>query len=77
MVSKFFLAVCMNCHGGKTLYCIPDRGEPMEVVKSLTPVWNNFVFFEVNALSFHQVSTSNKMPEFTSSHSNLQMYGLI
>ena len=32
-------------------------GQPSAIVKSLLPVWNNFVFFAVNAVSFHQVIT--------------------
>ena len=32
-----------------------EHGQPKDVVKSLLPVWNNFVFFDVNAVSFHQV----------------------
>ena len=39
------------------VYCSPctEHGQPKEVVRSLVPVWNNFVFFDVNAVSFHQV----------------------
>ena len=32
-----------------------DIGEPDQVVVSIPPVWNNFVFFEVTPASFHQV----------------------
>jgi len=32
-----------------------DKGQPRDVVKSIKPAWNNFVFFEVNLVSFHQV----------------------
>lgn len=35
-----------------------DKGQPQGVVRSIKPVWNNFVFFEVNLVSFHQVIRS-------------------
>ena len=38
---------------------LSDRGQPNEVVQSLIPVWNNFIFFDVNAVSFHQVSSAS------------------
>ena len=37
------------------LMLLVEHGQPKEVVRSLVPVWNNFVFFDVNAVSFHQV----------------------
>ena len=36
---------------------LTDKGQPRDIVKSIKPVWNNFVFFEVNLVSFHQVIT--------------------
>lgn len=36
-----------------------DLGQPGKVVKSLVPTWNSFVFFDVNAKSFHQVTLHN------------------
>ncbi|EDV23007.1 uncharacterized protein TRIADDRAFT_27646, partial [Trichoplax adhaerens] len=42
--------------GTLDLFSIDDNGDPDTVVKSLVPQWNNFVFFEVNTISFHQVS---------------------
>jgi len=38
-----------------TLWFFTDKGQPRDIVKSIKPVWNNFVFFEVNLVSFHQV----------------------
>ena len=32
-----------------------DNGQPRDVVKSILPSWNSFVFFDVNLKSFHQV----------------------
>lgn len=37
------------------LWFYTDKGQPRDIVKSIKPVWNNFVFFEVNLVSFHQV----------------------
>lgn len=42
--------------GGLDLFNVDENGQPDKVFKSITPVRNNFVFFEVNAVSFHQVS---------------------
>jgi len=34
----------------------PATGQPGAVVKSLSPAWNSFAFFEVSPASFHQVA---------------------
>lgn len=39
-----------------SVYIHVEHGQPKDVVRSLLPVWNNFIFFDVNAVSFHQVS---------------------
>lgn len=33
-----------------------DIGRPNQIVRSVSPVWNNFIFFEVSPISFHQVT---------------------
>lgn len=33
-----------------------ENRHPGDIVKSLVPKWNNFVFFEVSTISFHQVA---------------------
>ena len=38
------------------LYNIDEHFQPKQIVKSLIPLWNKLVFFEVSAVSFHQVS---------------------
>jgi len=38
------------------LYCFSDNGQPKEVVKTVWPMFNTLVFFEVMCKSFHQVS---------------------
>ena len=38
-----------------------ENGQPREVVVSIPPVWNNFVFFEVTPASFHQVRVRNEL----------------
>ncbi len=48
----FYLAIDDTCEN--TTICA-EHGQPKNVVKSLVPKWNNFVFFDVNAVSFHQV----------------------
>ena len=52
---------CLHMHACLCMYmyvcmCI-GNGRPSDVVRSITPSWNGFVFFEVNPVSFHQVST--------------------
>ncbi|XP_033636963.1 prolyl 3-hydroxylase OGFOD1-like [Asterias rubens] len=42
--------------GSLDLFNVDEHGQPSQVVKSLFPKWNNFVFFEVNPVSFHQVA---------------------
>ncbi|KAM4722019.1 prolyl 3-hydroxylase OGFOD1 [Rhinophrynus dorsalis] len=42
--------------GSLDLYGIDENGQPGPVVKSLIPMWNSLVFFEVSPVSFHQVS---------------------
>ena len=37
------------------VYYHAEYGEPREVVVSIHPVWNNFIFFEVTPASFHQL----------------------
>lgn len=42
--------------GGKLeLFDVDKQGQPAQIVKSITPKWNNFLFFEVSPVSFHQV----------------------
>eukprot|EP00808_Paulinella_micropora_P022204 g49375.t1 len=41
--------------GALTLFDVNKKGEPENVVKRITPVWNSIAFFEVSAKSFHQV----------------------
>jgi len=42
--------------GALELFNTYDNGQPDAVVKSIVPAWNNFVFFEVTPVSFHQVA---------------------
>ncbi|XP_022105477.1 prolyl 3-hydroxylase OGFOD1-like [Acanthaster planci] len=42
--------------GALDLFKVDEHGQPSQVVKSLLPKWNNFVFFEVTPVSFHQVA---------------------
>ncbi|KAK3091622.1 hypothetical protein FSP39_021333 [Pinctada imbricata] len=42
--------------GSLDLFCVDSKGEPREIVKSIHPKRNTFVFFEVGPTSFHQVS---------------------
>ena len=35
---------------------LADKGQPNEVVKSIVPKFNQFLFFEVTPVSFHQVN---------------------
>ena len=32
-----------------------EYGQPHQIVHSIVPLWNSFVFFEVTPTSFHQV----------------------
>ncbi|XP_048763594.2 prolyl 3-hydroxylase OGFOD1-like isoform X2 [Ostrea edulis] len=42
--------------GGRLqMFSLHENGEPNEIVKSIIPVRNSFVFFEVTPASFHQV----------------------
>ena len=41
--------------GDDVIFPDPDLGQPKDVVKSVVPAWNSMVFFDVNAVSFHQV----------------------
>ncbi|XP_033730695.1 prolyl 3-hydroxylase OGFOD1-like [Pecten maximus] len=43
--------------GALDLFALNENGQPAGVVKSVVPVRNNFLFFEVTPLSFHQVGT--------------------
>ncbi|CAG2168977.1 unnamed protein product [Oppiella nova] len=38
------------------LYDSNENGEPSEIVASVAPKWNRFAFFEVNPITWHQVS---------------------
>ncbi|XP_041379271.1 LOW QUALITY PROTEIN: prolyl 3-hydroxylase OGFOD1-like [Gigantopelta aegis] len=38
------------------LYNTDDHGQPSDIAQSIIPQWNSFAFFEVNPVSFHQVS---------------------
>lgn len=38
------------------MFAVNEVGEPVHIAESFPPAWNSFVFFEVNAASFHQVS---------------------
>lgn len=42
--------------GGLDLFTVDENGQPDRISKSLIPVRNNFVFFEVTPVSFHQVA---------------------
>ncbi|XP_077981360.1 prolyl 3-hydroxylase OGFOD1-like [Glandiceps talaboti] len=42
--------------GNLDLFSVDEHGQPNKVVKSLLPQLNNFVFFEVSPVSFHQVA---------------------
>ncbi|KAL4838377.1 hypothetical protein H8958_011631 [Nasalis larvatus] len=42
--------------GTPDLYDTDEHFQPKQIVKSLTPLRNELVFFEVSAVSFHQVS---------------------
>lgn len=43
--------------GGKLeLFDVDSQGQPDKIVRSITPQWNNFLFFEVSPVSFHQVA---------------------
>jgi Rps23 Pro-64 3,4-dihydroxylase Tpa1-like proline 4-hydroxylase len=42
--------------GALDLFCVDSTGNPSHSVKSLTPQWNAFAFFEVSPVSFHQVA---------------------
>ncbi len=39
-----------------SLHILIENGEPREVVRSISPLFNSMVFFDVTAKSFHQVS---------------------
>lgn len=41
--------------GALQLYDCDAKNHPGNIVKSFIPMWNNFIFFEVNSTSFHQV----------------------
>ena len=41
------------------LFHFAALGQPRDVVKSLVPAANSFVFFEVTPISFHQASEYN------------------
>lgn len=63
MVSVFILSgldLCILLQSKENCFCSLERGYPKEVVKSLVPLYNSLVFFEVNALSFHQVFDHEK-----------------
>lgn len=51
---------------------VAENGQPRYVVESLVPKWNNFVFFDVNAVSFHQVC-SHIVTTDTMCHSGLSI----
>ncbi|XP_070562751.1 prolyl 3-hydroxylase OGFOD1-like [Ptychodera flava] len=42
--------------GSLDLFDVNENGQPRNIVKSLVPQNNNFVFFEVTPVSFHQVA---------------------
>lgn len=42
--------------GALDLFSTDSQGQPDRIVKSLVPQWNNFAFFEVSPVSYHQVS---------------------
>ncbi|VDI51714.1 Hypothetical predicted protein [Mytilus galloprovincialis] len=42
--------------GALDLFNVNENGQPDATVKSILPVRNNFAFFEVNAVSYHQVA---------------------
>ncbi|XP_035223894.1 prolyl 3-hydroxylase OGFOD1-like [Stegodyphus dumicola] len=42
--------------GGRLDLFANDNGQPTEICTSFIPLWNNFIFFEVSPVSFHQVS---------------------
>ncbi|XP_010986753.3 prolyl 3-hydroxylase OGFOD1 [Camelus dromedarius] len=42
--------------GTLDLYSVDEHFQPKQIVKSLIPLWNTLVFFEVSPVSFHQVS---------------------
>ena len=45
--------------------CLLDHGQPSDIAESIIPQWNSFVFFEVNPVSFHQVSLSYLLFRYT------------
>ncbi|XP_033118300.1 prolyl 3-hydroxylase OGFOD1-like [Anneissia japonica] len=42
--------------GSLDLFDVDEDGQPKDIMRSLLPRFNNFVFFEVNPVSFHQVA---------------------
>ncbi|XP_003391682.1 PREDICTED: prolyl 3-hydroxylase OGFOD1-like, partial [Amphimedon queenslandica] len=42
--------------GTLDLFNTDEFGQPHQIVHSIVPLWNSFVFFEVTPASFHQVS---------------------
>ncbi|XP_069127240.1 prolyl 3-hydroxylase OGFOD1-like isoform X2 [Argopecten irradians] len=42
--------------GALDLFTVNDDGQPADIVKTIVPVRNNFLFFEVTPVSFHQVA---------------------
>ncbi|XP_019859293.1 PREDICTED: prolyl 3-hydroxylase OGFOD1-like, partial [Amphimedon queenslandica] len=42
--------------GTLDLFNTDEFGQPHQIVHSIVPLWNSFVFFEVTPISFHQVS---------------------
>ncbi|XP_021341340.1 prolyl 3-hydroxylase OGFOD1-like isoform X2 [Mizuhopecten yessoensis] len=42
--------------GALDLFTVNENGQPADVVQSIIPVRNNFLFFEVTPVSFHQVA---------------------
>ncbi len=42
--------------GSLDLFGVDENGQPDRIVESYLPKWNSFLFFEVNPVSFHQVS---------------------
>ncbi|XP_064387306.1 prolyl 3-hydroxylase OGFOD1-like [Halichondria panicea] len=42
--------------GSLDLFTVDGKGQPSSICQSLIPDSNNFIFFDVNAVSFHQVS---------------------
>ncbi|XP_008120509.2 prolyl 3-hydroxylase OGFOD1 [Anolis carolinensis] len=42
--------------GTLDLFSTDEHSQPLQIVKSLVPLWNSLAFFEVSPVSFHQVS---------------------